>query len=440
MPILSAADLDDFIHLVDTRYAGNLTHPEVVAKYYPIEFSYSTQVDQRLSGFSETYYDQQLALYEEISGRKLNQADGELHPVDVPSLLGARNPLGINNVAFISEHVRALSSMLSIACLGDSPKILDLGAGHGLSSEVFAFCGAQVHAIDIDPALSELAMKRSAQRHFGIKRSILNFDDVGTLGDNEYAAAFFFQSLHHCLRPWKLVEALKKKLVEDGVIGFAGEPLQSHYWKAWGLRLDQESLYVARKFGWFESGWSHDFIRDCFEANGFTLKFFSGGHGGGDIGIASSSQKKLDDVTAKAASLGLTERNAQQYSYFTQIGERSLATGKGGYSTKPGHAGGFLCYGPYIKLAPGRHAVEFRLKRDSAGAAAAAPSFVTFDVTSNQGRAEHVQMKFAWDQPKEDILVCEFTLDEPAPDVEARLLVTGGGQWSCSYPVFRALT
>ena len=34
-------------------------------------------------------------------------------------------------------------------------------------------------------------------------------------------------------------------------------------WPSWGLRVDQESLYCTRKFGWFESGWTDTFIMSC---------------------------------------------------------------------------------------------------------------------------------------------------------------------------------
>lgn len=293
--------------MVDGNYAGNLAHPELAAAYYPLSVSFETEVNQEIDPFSEEYFQQQLALYKEISGRELNQWDGELHPVDVPSLVNASNPLGLAHAPFIAEHVRALTTMFTLSSLDVRPNILDMGAGHGVSSEIFAFCGAHVHAVDIDPQLSLLSKVRAAARGYDIRRSTLNFDDLSSVPDNHYSAAFFFQSLHHCLRPWVLIETLKGKIVADGVIAFTGEPVQAG-WKNWGIRMDQESIYVARKFGWFESGWSHDFIRECFARNGFTLKFFSGGHGGGEIGVATADPGKLARCVAAAAHHGFAER------------------------------------------------------------------------------------------------------------------------------------
>ena len=306
MPVLTAASLGPFIDEVDANFQGNLNHPTVVSRYYPVEFKFDTVVDQNLDPFSSEYFDQQISLYREITQRDLDQWSGELHPVDVPSLVMTANPLGLRNVGFVAEHVRAISTMLGLCNLGDGARVLDLGAGHGLSSEVMAFCGCTVHAVDIDPKLSQLSDRRATQRGLDIRRSVLSYDDLSAIEAKAYNAAFFFQSFHHCLKPWILIETLKTKLVDGGVIAFTGEPIYG-LWRNWGLRLDQESLYVARKFGWFESGWTHDFLRKCFDRNGFQLKFINGGHGGGQIGMASTDAAVLTQAVATANRLGFTE-------------------------------------------------------------------------------------------------------------------------------------
>lgn len=303
---LSSNDLDEFIRAVD-GYGGDIYHPELAEKYYPIELEFATAVDQTLSPFSEDYFLSQIRLYEEISGRKLNQWEGELHPGDHSHLLTAPNPQGLSNITEISERVRALSLMLSLSFLENNAQVLDLGAGHGVSSEVYAFCGCRVHAIDIDPVLADLSMQRSIARNFPITRTIMNFDDLSLLPDESYAAAYFFQSLHHCLRPWKLIEELKNKLTPDGVIGFTGEPIQDFWWKDWGIRLDQEALYAARKYGWFESGWTDEFIKKCFKMNGLELHLLKGGHRKSKIGITSKSRDKLAAIIKQAELFSLPE-------------------------------------------------------------------------------------------------------------------------------------
>lgn len=298
-----AVDLDAFVELIDKEFGGNLRDPRVQAQWHSLNLQYRTEVDESINPFSDAYFQSQIKLYNEISGRQLDQESGELHPVDVESLIDCPNPQGLNDVAHVSENVRTLSSMLSLACLRPNAHILDLGAGHGVSSEVYAFCGARVHAVDIDPELSKLAVARAAKRSLHISRSVMNFDSLLSLDGDSYDAAFFFQSLHHCLRPWELIKKLKLKLVDHGVIGFCGEPIQDG-WRHWGLRLDLESVYVARKFGWFESGWSLEFIEECFRRNGMELILVEGGLRGGHIGLAAGDPGKLCLIRENAEALG----------------------------------------------------------------------------------------------------------------------------------------
>lgn len=304
MKNLSTEELDSFVEFVDNECNGNLRDSRIYEKFIPINLLHKTSINQSIDPFSDEYFQSQLDLYEEIAGRHLNQWSGELHPVEnMTALVNSHNPQGINDVSIVSENVRALSSMLSLSCLGADAPVLDMGAGHGMSSEIYAFCGCRVHAIDIDPVLNELSLKRAETRSLRITRSLLNFDSLSSLTDNFYNAAFFFQSLHHALRPWDLIAELKLKLSDNGVIAFSGEPIQTIWYRHWGIRLDEESLYVARKFGWFESGWSREFIAECFNRNGLELILLEGGHSGGLIGISSKNTDKLNEIKNKARKL-----------------------------------------------------------------------------------------------------------------------------------------
>ena len=328
------------------------------------KLKYDTIVDQELDPFSEKYYEQQLALYREIAGREIEQASGELHKIDISKLIDAPNPMGIVNVADIGEHVRCNSTMLSLCCLFGQAEILDMGAGYGISSEVYAFSAAKVHAVDIDPLLSRLAIERASRRSLDIIRHLMNFDDVEKLDNDRFEAPLFFQSLHHCLKPWELINVLSQKLTKNGVICFSGEPIQSIWWKNWGLRLDQTSVFVARAHGWFESGWALEFITECFARNGMDLTIISGGSGGGIIGIATKTEDKKKEILNKAGLIGLTVKDCtkivEDSTFSSVIGSAVNRYGRPGYAQVEDN-GGVLLYGPYVKLPAGRY--ESRLSR-----------------------------------------------------------------------------
>ena len=444
MPRVHTSELSQFVDDVKS-VNEDFTNPWLAEKYLPIEIAYDTFVDQSLSPYSHEYFQNQLDLYKEISGRVLSQQDGELHPVDVASLINAPNPIGIFNVEHMAEDMRALSTMLALSSLGWSAEILDMGAGHGVSSEIYAFAGCKVHAIDIDPALGELSRQRSEARGLGITRTNLNFDDAGILDDGKYDAAFFFQSFHHCLRPWDLVATLKSKLTPDGVIGFTGEPVQNAVWKNWGLRLDHVSLFVARAMGWFESGWSHDFIRDCFERNGMRLTFFTGGHGGGEIGIATIDDNRLAAIFAKAAALGLTETRRkgdleiETSRYASVVGEKTTILDKPAFTQKD-RCDGVLLYGPYVRLEPGAYelslAIGFKLNEPGLPVGSALVIDMVSDFASRTWFAEGFGSS-SFTAPQHLIRRVEIT--EPAENVEIRATVRGSSAWTVSIPDLRRL-
>lgn len=420
-------DLDDLVAKASTELG--LGHPDVLA-LLPIALEYSTVVDQSLDPFSPEYYAQQLALYEEIAGRPLDQATGELTPLDVDSLARHANPMGSDSVAFISDHVRSISTMLSLACLRPRARVLDMGAGHGLASEIYAFSGCEVHAVDIDPGSTELGLVRARARGLAVERSVLNYDDVASLPLDGFDAAFFFQSLHHCLQPWRLIGDLAGKLADDAVIGFTGEPLQTHWWRHWGLRLDTESLYVARRFGWFESGWSHEFIRECFARNGFELRFFViGGESGREVGVASRNPARLEPVLAQAAFLGLPELGKPGHElvgFLSQIGVRTVDAV---LATRAGHTGGYLCFGPYKPARAGRYTTEIRCAHTAGG-----PGTVLFDIASRQGTDVHLKERLAVPAGESRSFKFTFRLPADVVDIELRVLVAAGGEWSCTEP------
>lgn len=334
---IHTSNLQHFVDQVN-EHSGDVYVAEL-ASYRTLELQYDTEVDPSLDPFSEAYFVQQMELYREVAGRELDQKSGELHSVDVDALVNASNPLGSGLVSSMSENIRTLSTMVSLSCLPQNAEVLDLGAGHGLSSEVFGLSGCRVHAIDIDPAPGELSLRRAAQRGYLLQRSVLNFDDVNVLEDDRYDAAYFFQSLHHCLKPWDLIESLARKLKPDGVIAFAGEPIQTLWWPHWGLRLDAESLYVARHLGWFESGFSHDFIRSCFERCGLKLLFLSGGFMGQEIGIATKSDASHQNILNRATILGLTDMSrapvpSNNGFLSTDIGKDDVVDGQKGFSQR----------------------------------------------------------------------------------------------------------
>jgi hypothetical protein len=137
--------------------------------------------------------------------------------------------------------------------------------------------------------------------------------------------------LHHAVKPWETLASLDKSLKRGGKIAFAGEPINEHWWKHWGLRLDIASVYCIRKFGWFESGWTLDFLGACFSRNGWQLNFYPHlGLDGSGVGIAHRIKDKdtgavRPDIPSRPGADGGTSVSASNLSSkILRMGGRSM--------------------------------------------------------------------------------------------------------------------
>ncbi len=277
-----ANDLDDFVAECDRLGGPESDGIKSLVSDFHLEIS--TPVDQSLDPFSPEYFVQQLAVYKEISGRQLDQHTGEQTTVDVETNLGSANPYGSSDIHFISKHSRAVLTTMLVSNLPPNAHVLDLGCGWGLSSEMIGFCGARVTAVDINPLFVDLIGRRAGPRSYDTKAILSEFDSFQTT--DRFDLAFFYESLHHSVKPWETLASISELLKPNGKIAFAGEPINDE-WKHWGLRLDHLSAYCIRKFGWFESGWTAEFLTKCFESIGFELSLFPHvGLNHGHVGVA----------------------------------------------------------------------------------------------------------------------------------------------------------
>ncbi|KIN62061.1 Methyltransferase type 12 [Sulfitobacter noctilucicola] len=280
---VSADQLDAFVDWVDQT--GGLEQPGFDAIQQTFVYQPATQVDQDLDPFSDAYFDQMLSLYAELSGRILNQETGELTRFDMADHVPHTNPYASDNVSMMARHVNAITAAICRADLPAGARVADLGCGWGMTSEILSFCGSDVTAVDINADFVALVRARAARLSNGIDVVQSNFDEL-SLPQN-YDAVFFYECMHHAVKPWETLEQVAGFLKPDGKVFFAGEPINTLWWRNWGLRLDASAVYCIRKHGWFESGWSPEFLHQMFERMGWSLTLHPHvGLNGGDIGVA----------------------------------------------------------------------------------------------------------------------------------------------------------
>jgi 2-polyprenyl-3-methyl-5-hydroxy-6-metoxy-1,4-benzoquinol methylase len=262
---ITAETLPDFVRDVDR--AGGPATATAAALLQSHEYRPSRAVAKSLDPFSDEYVQAQVSLYEEISGRKLDQTKNERTVFDLESHLAAPNPYAHKFPGKLAVHYSRLAEAFRHSKVPIGGHLLDMGCGWGLSSEFASTLGLRVTAVDINPDFVALVRGRARRAGLPIEAVEATFEDFES--DELYDMVLFYECLHHAVRPWKVIESLAPKVAVGGEIVLAGEPINGRWWDHWGIRLDGLSVYCIRKFGWFESGWTADFIATCFRENGF---------------------------------------------------------------------------------------------------------------------------------------------------------------------------
>lgn len=255
------ADLDAFVAKVDSF--GGPGFPGVDDYWRDFTYAPATPIDTDLDPFGQAYFDQQIALYREIAGRTLDQNVNEHTVFDHTPHLMARNPYNHGEPHVLANQLVQLAMAIRLAVPRAGARMVDMGCGWGLSSELGAYLGLHVEAVDINPDFVALVRARSERYRYDIQSTQAAFDDY--VAQAPIDLILFYECLHHAVEPWALIQRLARMLAAGGKIVACGEPINHFWWPHWGLRLDPMSVYCIRKHGWFESGWSQDFIVACMD-------------------------------------------------------------------------------------------------------------------------------------------------------------------------------
>ena len=292
--ILKTSDLPGFVARSDQL--GGPGHPDCEKYWHGLEYRPDIIVDQSLDPFSEEYVGQQVELYREMSGRELDQLSNEHTVLDVGKHVAAINPYDHGAPGGLSQHIERLSRAIRFGAPQRGARLLDMGCGWGLSSEVAAYCGLAVTAIDVNPDFVDLVNRRAERLNNNIVARHGTFDTFES--DDRFAMILFYECFHHALRPWDVLVRMTRHLEADGRIILAGEPINDIWWRHWGLRLDPLSVYCIHKFGWLESGWSADFLKASFQRAGLAVQITD--HPEGEIGFTViGSKTRLGKIGAE---------------------------------------------------------------------------------------------------------------------------------------------
>lgn len=364
-------------------------------------FRLEPQPASGLDPFSSSYHAQQMALYRQIAGRDY-VLTSEATPFDLEQAVRAPFPYSTCSCQTTGDHFVVMGEFLRHMQLPRGTRVLEFGPGWGNLTLALGALGYQVTCVDIESRFCELIRRRAERQYLTLEVINADFSWAASVTD-PFDAVIFFECFHHAADHLRLLRDLHAAVKPGGRVYLGAEPILNDFPIPWGLRLDGQSLWSVRKFGWMELGFRDDYFREALEATGWA---------GVRHPIANPAIWELTSIQmpfryqAKDSNIG------------TQTGQ--LIDSELAFDRAPA---GVALFGPYAKLPAGHFIayIQFRVDRLPVGMG----RMEVCALGANMLLASR-QVSLAEVLPEQPYLALPFVLNESYEDVEVRLVNEAG--------------
>ena len=216
---------------------------------------------------SGDYHAGQMALYQRISGHAYALGNEET-PFDVEAAIRRPFPYSTGSVNTAGQHLVTIGQFLCCMDLPPGSRVLEFGPGWGNLTLALAALGYNVTAIDVEARFCTLIRERAARLGLSLNVENADFSWVRSVAE-PFDAIVFFECFHHAADHLELLRTLHQALKPGGRVYLGAEPILADFPVPWGLRLDGQSLWSIRKFGWMELGFSDAYFERALEATGW---------------------------------------------------------------------------------------------------------------------------------------------------------------------------
>jgi ubiquinone/menaquinone biosynthesis C-methylase UbiE len=358
--------------------------------------------------FSTEYAARYFDIYRRVSGREIyDPAVNERAEFDPKT--GAMRPFPFQggSTKLAGEHLGYMARLLDMLDVPPGGEILEMGVGWGNTTLTLAMLDFNLTALDIEERYLEVIRLRSEMHNTpNIKRVHSDFFWVERT-DQQFDAVIFFESFHHCREFERLLRALHRVVKPGGKVYFGAEPINRYFGQPWCVRLDGQSLLVARQNGWMELGFHSDFFAKLLQRTGW-------------LGMETDhphfwkAQRGSEPFIVPAADGRIGSQAGTREDGILRI---AVAGGP--------EVRSYAVFGPGIKLPAGRY-------RGEIGLVVSSPlDNVVIDACCDRGTTILGS--------KVGATSLEFELEQAAADVEVRLLVPGGFTATMSQMTFQSV-
>jgi 2-polyprenyl-3-methyl-5-hydroxy-6-metoxy-1,4-benzoquinol methylase len=233
--------------------------------------------------FSGEYHDFQMRLYSFFSGHQKYSIANEATVFEGNEIKECPFPYYTHSASTVGDQLIAVGFIIKKMELAPHSNIIEFGPGWGNLTLALAQMGHTITCVEVEQRFIDLIKYRTRDLPGTINfflQDMVEFTETSKeTSENNYDAAIFFESFHHCRDPFTLLKNLSEIINEDGVICFASEPVV--HWPSfavpypWGIRLDGLSLWSIRRSGWMELGFQTGFFKKLLSRYGFEITHVS---------------------------------------------------------------------------------------------------------------------------------------------------------------------
>ncbi len=360
---------------------------------------------------SQDYRSAQLRLYEQLAQRTYDVAQEET-PFEREYMLRWPYPYVTRSATTVGNSLMMYGQIIKEMSLPAGAHILEMGSGYGPLTYQLASMGYRVTCVDISEKLLEYVRARCANLPGMVDTIRCDMNSFSIVG--VFDAVIFFESFHHVLNHAELLRRIDACMGEKGIVVFAGEPIvpsdSTIVPYPWGLRMDGLSLWAIRRLGWLELGFRLDYFNELLRRSGWThQRIPSLSIPGTDIWICRRA-RPIGTGRANCSDVIQVWR-ATDDAILTQCGSRDLAAG----TIRSQAQGGYLSYGPYLRLNSGMY--EILWNGVNAGGTSAARAEVAC------GKGQVLLREIAIGTEKGLLARTRFYLKDAVDDIEFRILI-----------------
>jgi len=221
---------------------------------------------------SEAYHEAVLRHYEEVAGRPYaSPAANEAFPAPKELHLPAPFPHCSADPGEVSLYMLGVAHIIGLIARRPPARIAEFGSGWGHVAFNLSQMGFEVTAFDINRDSVELLRERARRNEVRLDVRECSFLEA-ELGPGAMDVGIFFESFHHCHRPFDLLAHLERWIAPGGQVIFAAEPFYRGFHAPWDVRLDGQSVWAARANGWLELGFEESFFVRTLMRRGWAVR------------------------------------------------------------------------------------------------------------------------------------------------------------------------